>query len=306
MTALLLVFLAAAPDAGTPQTLPELRRLAKQLEPEIASPWVKQWLVNVNELKPVTSSTWFCSKDKKTCAEKNPGDFTERTIDDDFVYARISDPLGYARAFELIAETGFTPAGKKVLDFGYGNLGQLLMLAPLGVEAHGVEIDPLLPIAGKKVSPKKGRVVLHHGYFASDEKLVKEVGGGYDLWISKNTLKRGYVHPAEPPDAKAQIDLGLDDPRFLSLVFSELKSGGLFVIYNIAAPKPGPYKPMADGQSPFSKDALVAAGFEVVSFDADDSPKAKAMAAKLEWATDWPDVQETLVATITIARRPKH
>jgi hypothetical protein len=305
MTALLLMLaLAGAPDAGVepPETLEELRRLAKQLEPEVRSPWVKRWLANVNSLKPVSRATWFCSKDTDVCAEKNPGDFIERRIDDDFAYARITDPLGYARAFEVLAEAGFQPSGRKLLDFGYGNFGQLLMLSELGVDVHGVEVDPLLPIAVKRLTPRKGKLTLHHGYFASDRKLVKDIGSGYDVWLSKNTLKRGYVHPAEPMDPKAQIDLGLDDAKVLRLIHAQLNKGGFFLIYNIGG-SPSPSKPMTDIRCPFAKEALIATGFEVFAYERDDTEKCKAMATSLEWDKEWPALNSELRASYTLARR---
>ncbi len=303
--------LGATPDAGAPppEILPEFRRLSKALAPEIQAPWVKRWLANVNTLQPVKPSTWFCTKDRQSCLPQPPLDagFEPRVADDAYVYARITDPLGYARPFEVLAAAGFEPAGKKVLDFGYGNLGQLLMLARLGVEVHGVEIDSLLPLVTKGLVGKvgaKGHLTLHHGFFASDAKLVKELGGGFDLWLSKNTLKRGYVHPAEPKDAKAQIELGLDDAKLLSLVFSELKPGGFFFIYNLAPAQADPYKPMADGRCPFTKDALVAAGFEVLAYDVDDSVKARELGRALEWNADGEDLEKTLFATYMLARRP--
>ena len=311
MNALLLTLLAAAPDAGTPPpppVLPELRRLAAQLEPTLESPWVKEWLHNVNQLKPVTPATWYCTKDKQRCVAKDPRDpaFSARLVDDEYVYARITDPLGYARPFEVLAAAGFEPKGKKVLDFGYGNLGQLLMLAPLGVEVHGIEIDALLPLATKAVV---GKLKLHQGFFASDAKLVKELGGGYDLFLSKNTLKRGYVHPAEPKDARGQIDLGLEDAKLLELVFGMLKPGGYFYIYNLAPAQAQPYLPMADGRGPWSREQLQAAGFEVVALDVDDATKAREMGHLLEWdkgddngLTD--DLSKSLFATWTLVRRP--
>ncbi len=305
MTSLLIAaLLASTPDAGTPETLPELRRLAKQLEPQLTSPWVKGWLANVSTLTPVKPSTWFCTKDRQSCVPKKPEDpgYAERRVDDEYVYARITDPLGYARAFEVLAAAGFDPTGKKIVDFGYGNVGQLLMLARLGVDVHGVEIDSLLPLATKQLVGKvgtKGRLTLHHGFFASDAKLVKALGTGFDLWISKNTLKRGYVHPTSPQDAKGQIDLGLDDAKVVALIFSELKPGGFFFIYNLAPAQAEPYKPMADGHCPFTKEALVDAGFEVLAYDADDTAKAREMARALEWGDD------PIFATYTLVRRPK-
>ena len=304
MNALLLTLLMATPDAGIPPpVLPEFRRLAVSFEPMLESAWVKDWLRGVNELKPVKTSTWYCTKDRQKCVPKDPKDaaYSARVVDDEYVYARITDPLGYGRPFEVLAAAGFEPKGKKVLDFGYGNIGQLLMLARLGVEVHGVEIDALIPLATR---PVVGKVVLHHGYFASDAKLVKELGSGFDLFISKNTLKRGYVHPAEPKDARAQIELGLEDQKLLELVFGMLKPGGIFYIYNLAPAQAEPYKPMADGRCPWSREVLQAAGFEVLAYDADDSMKARQMGHLLEWDVEGDNLQKTLFATYTLLRRP--
>lgn len=307
MTALLIAaLLASTPDAGTPETLPELRRIAKKLEPQLTSPWVKQWLANVEQLKPVKPTTWWCSKDKQTCTSKKDPALVERVADDEFVYARITDPIGYGRAYEILASHGFSPSGKRVLDFGYGNVGQLLMLARLGAEVHGLEVDALLPLATKQLVGRvgTGSLTLHHGFFASDRKLVQELGGGFDLWMSKNTLKHGYVHPSEPTDAKAQIDLGLEDAQVLALIFKQLAPGGFLFIYNIAPAQTSPYKPMADGRSPFVKEALIAAGFEVIAFDVDDSPKVREQGRALEWAEPGEDLEKTLFATYLLARKP--
>lgn len=305
MNALLLTLLVATPDAGVPSppVIPELRRLAVAVEPMIEAPWVKEWLKGANDFKPVKTSTWFCTKDKQSCVQKDPKkpEYSARVADDEYVYARITDPLGYARPFDVLAAAGFEPKGKKVLDFGYGNIGQLLMLSRLGTEVHGVEIDSLIPLVTK---PVIGKVKLHQGFFASDAKLVKELGTGYDLFISKNTLKRGYVKPAEPPDAKAQIDLGLEDQKLLELVFSMIKPGGYFYIYNLAPAQEQPYKPMADGRCPWSEELLKAAGFEVLAYNVDDSVKARQMGHLLEWDSDGSDLQKTIFATYTLVRRP--
>lgn len=305
MNALLLTLLVATPDAGvpTPPVLPEFRRLAVNFEPMLESAWVKEWLKGVNDFKPVKTTTWFCTKDKQSCVQKDPKkpEYSERVVDDEYVYARITDPLGYGRPLDVLAKAGFTPKGKKVLDFGYGNIGQLLMLSRIGAEVHGVEVDSLIPLVTKSLV---GKVKLHHGYFASDAKLVKELGGGYDLFISKNTLKRGYVNPAEPKGAKAQIDLGKEPQELLGLIFSMLKPGGYFYIYNLAPAQEQPYKPMADGRCPWTEDALQAAGFEIIEYDMDDSTKARQMGHLLEWDSDGSDLEKALFATYTLVRRP--
>ncbi|MBL8913104.1 MAG: hypothetical protein JNM17_20580 [Archangium sp.] len=318
LTATLLTVLAQAPDAGALDAgavpylvLPEYRRLEKKLEPSLKVPWIKKWAQQITKLQSVKTTTWWCTRDRQQCLSEKPapdaGVYDERKADDEYVWGRIADPLGYVRAFEVLNEHKFDPTGKKILDFGYGNVSQLYMLANTGVEVHGVEVDSLIPLTTKPFVGKlgaKGSLTLHHGYFPSNADLVKEIGGGYALWMSKNTMKRGYVHPAEPPGAKAQIDLG-DDAKLLELIKSELAPGGFFFIYNISAAQTVPYKPMADPLCPFTKEQLVAAGFEVIAHDVDDSAKMLTYAKTLEWNADWPDVDTTLNARYTLVRKPK-
>lgn len=319
MGILLALVLAAAPDAGAPPSaLAESQRLALKLEPTVSSPWVKGWLHAAQELPPVTPRTFWCRKDKSACWPKKPDgeprELVERTVDDTYFYARITDPLGYARAFELLADAGFAPKGKKVLDFGYGNIGQLAMLARLGADVHGVEIDPLLPLAyAGTVGPvtardgTRGRLTVHHGFFAKDPKVVRELGRGYAVFLSKNTLKRGYVHPQAPVPDSQRIDVGTDE-AFLKAVHALLAPGGLFLVYNLspAQPKDQPYRQMADGACPYSKAQLEQAGFEVLAHDAVDDGPARAMGHVLEWDRDptspW-DLEVDLFARYTLARK---
>jgi hypothetical protein len=236
----------------------------------------------------------------------------ERIVDDDYVYARIADPLGYTRPLDVLAARGFSPKGRRVLDFGYGNAGQLVMLASLGADVTGVEVDALLPLAlAPLVGPVQGggRLRVLNGFFPKDAGLVKELGRGYDLFLSKNTLKRGYVHPAQPVSDRQRIDLGVSDLEFVKRVAALLRPGGLFVIYNLSpgqAPAGQPYKPMADGQCPFSRQTLEAAGFEVLALDTVDDAPARSMGRALGWDQEpgapW-DLEADLFAWFTIARR---
>ncbi|MFO0596580.1 MAG: hypothetical protein U0228_14790 [Myxococcaceae bacterium] len=161
------LLVTASPDAGPvdagvledPPTFPMLPKLAKAMEPKVKAKWVKDWLGQVGSLQHVEPATFFCTKDKQRCERARPdagADWVERVADDEFVYARVTDPIAYARPFDLLAEKGFSPQGKKVLDFGYGNLGQLAMLARLGADVHGVEVDALLPASTAKVTGKIG------------------------------------------------------------------------------------------------------------------------------------------------------
>lgn len=302
----LLFFFAQVPDAGASSVLGPLATLAEKSEPAVESAWVKAWLAQVRALKSVQPASWYCTKDKQRCQLSAGGgsEWVERTVDDAFVYTRVTDPLGYVRPFELRAQRGFSPQGKKLLDFGYGNLGQLVPLARLGAEVHGVEVDRLLVDGTTALQGKQGSgtLTLHHGYFVADATLVKALGRGYDLWLSKNTLKRGYVNP-DKAGLKPQIPLG-EEATVLATIFGEIKPGGLFMIYNFTPPQTPEYVPMADGRSPFSKEALEKAGFEVLVFDADDTAAARALARLLPW--EQPDFhpESELFATWTLARRP--
>jgi hypothetical protein len=203
------------------------------------------------------------------------------------------------------------------VDFGYGNVGQLKLLALLGAEAHGIEVDPLLPllyapengrVAGLGAVP--GRLRLLHGRFPADAALVASLGSGFDLFLSKNTLKRGYVHPEKPVPERQRIDLGVSDADYVATVFRLLKPGGYFLIYNLSPPPapPGkPYIPWADGRSPFDEATLRAAGFEVIAFDRDDSEAARALARVLGWdqGEHAMDPERDLFGRYTLARRPR-
>jgi hypothetical protein len=140
-----------------------------------------------------------------------------------------------------------------------------------------------------------GHVRALDGHFPGDAKLLAAVGGGYDVVLSKNTLKKGYVHPDRPPPPGPRMHLEL--------------AGGLFFIYNLS-PAPGPLDqpllPWSDGRSPFTRAAFEAAGFEVLAFDADDGPAARALGHVLEWdlGVDRMDLEHDLFAHYTLARRP--
>jgi SAM-dependent methyltransferase len=224
-------------------------------------------------------------------------------------------PLAYLLPLERLGRAGFGGLrGKRVADFGHGGIGQLRLFAELGAEAVGIDVDPLQPVLYAAPADQGplgkagGSVKLVHGRFPADPKAVAAVGGGYDLFLSKNTLKRGYIHPAKKVDPRLLVDLGADDPAFLKAVAKALKPGGWLVIYNLS-PAPNaagkPYRPMADGRCPFSARDLAAAGFETLVRDGVDDKAARALGAALGW--DKPPVnmrlEDDLFALVTIARK---
>ncbi len=242
--------------------------------------------------------------------------WTPVTIDEDTYQGLFyGSPLAYLLPLERLGGAGFgTLQGKRVVDFGHGGIGQLRLFAELGAAAVGIDVDPLQPVLYAAPSDQGplgkagGSVKLVHGRFPADARVVAAVGGSYDLFLSKNTLKRGYIHPAEKVDPRMLVNLGADDPSFLKSVASTLKPGGWFVIYNLC-PAPNaagkPYLPWADGRCPFSADDLAAAGFETLVRDAVDDKAARALGAALGWNKPPVDMklENDLFALVTIARK---
>ena len=97
-----------------------------------------------------------------------------------------------------------------------------------------------------------------------------------DVIVSRNTLKRGYVHP-DREGVEASVRLGMDDEAFLAMLRGTLARGGLVVIYNTFDPaEPGPG---ADGRCPFERASFAAAGFEVLLLDEPDDASQEHYAA---------------------------
>ena len=80
------------------------------------------------------------------------------------------------------------------------------------------------------------------------------MGEGFDLVLSKNVLKKGYVRPEKKVDPAMLVDLGVPPADFLREVAHALKPGGIFAIYNLCpAPRTDRYVPWAYGESPFTR-----------------------------------------------------
>src|SRR5208282_3848905 len=133
---------------------------------------------------------------------------------------------------------------------------------------------------------RDGELRLLFGAFPKDPAMRQAVGGGYDLFLSKNVLKRGYVHPERFAPERQLVSLGVDDETFVRTLHEMLAPGGRVLIYNLApppAPPDQPYIPWADGRCPFARAIWERVGFRVVAYDRDDTPAAKTMAHALEW-----------------------
>ena len=177
---------------------------------------------------------------------------------------KYGSPLAYSRPIDLLGQAGLEDvSGRKILlDFGYGTVGHLRLLAGLGADVTSMNVDPMLrPLygaqgdRGNRQEPARPRWPHPaHPWPVPGRRVREECGGGdYDLILSKNTLKRGYVHPERPVEPRRLLNLGVEDAAFVRSLHDALKPGGRVLIYNICpAPSPlgQPYKNWADGRCP--------------------------------------------------------
>lgn len=311
----------SAQTAGD-SVLVDLREEVAAVRPLAQTDVGRAFLSAVDRLAPPTASVVFHDSARTYYYTEAQGaalpdtaraKLVRRALDARFFYTtRYGTPLAYVRALDLVSAAGLKDlGGARILDYGYGTIGHLRLLALNGADVVGVEVDPLLQAlyASSQGTVGKGSITLLHGRFPGDAAVGAAAAGGYDLILSKNTLKRGYVHPERPVDKRLTVDLGVSDSVYVAEVFRRLKPGGLFLIYNLSpAPSPPdqPYKPWADGHSPFHESMLKAAGFTVVAFDRDDSEFARRMGHALGW-DEGPspmDLAKDLFGTYTLARRP--
>lgn len=218
-------------------------------------------------------------------------------------------PMVYARVLDLAAQVwgdDATLEGKRILDLGYGQLGQLRLWAQMGAGVTGVEVDPILTAMydGLPLSESApGSVRLVEGAWPNDAACREQVGGGYDLFVSRNLLKRGYVKPSERnPAFPEPVGWGMDDAEVLGHLFDTLNPGGVVVVYSIG-PAPDPEKPWSDISNPWPREAWEEAGFEVIEHDADESGQARAIGAALGWGERM-DLESDLHGVVTLCRRP--
>lgn len=330
-----LVCLADPPRSGTshapPGTDPELVSLfddAAHVRDLVTTDAVRAWLDEVASLKPVEARTIFyrlgddpvayTGDEIEKLGEEAPDDLKSMEFTTERYYSTFyGSPIAYVRALDLASKAGLGSFdAKHVCDLGYGEITHLRMLAACGAEAVGIEVQPILQKlysqAGDQgavtgTGGKTGSVRLVHGYWPGGEGVGELVGADYDLFMSRNTLKRGYVNPVFAVPDRNRVKLGVEDDVFLRSIHDVLKPGGLAMIYNIGLGEAGEgdaYVAMNDVHDPFTGEQWEAAGFELVAFDADDSEAARAVGKALGWdqGERGMDLGE-LFGRYTIARR---
>lgn len=307
----------------------DVYRDARKLRRFVKADWVMRFLKASKGLPEIAPRTLYRDAKGEQCyAEHELGSLDQserdglapRVRDGHFYYStKHGTPIAYARAFDVLAAEGFElKPGCKVLDYGYGSIGQLLLLARLGADTVGIEVDPelraLYSYPGDQgevdaADGTKGSIRLVHGHWPKEREVCDAVGGGYDLFVSKNVLKRGYVHPEHDHGGRNMLDYGVDDRGYVQTLFDILNPGGYVLIYNIcpAQAKAGEkYIPWADGRSPYSRELYESIGFEVLVFDRKDDAATRKMATLLGWnaAPFNMDVENNLFAWYTIVRKP--
>ncbi|MFO0325458.1 MAG: hypothetical protein ACK50D_10710, partial [Burkholderiales bacterium] len=85
---------------------------------------------------------FFSKAEADALAPERRGKLAQVTLDEyRFYYTKYGSPLAYLRALEIAAANGLdSVAGERILDFGYGSIGHLRLLASIG--AHVVGVDP--------------------------------------------------------------------------------------------------------------------------------------------------------------------
>jgi SAM-dependent methyltransferase len=320
---------SASAAAVAPSALDELRLTAPRVAATVKTDLARRFLERVSILPHQAPRTLFRDA-KKTrylteaeaaaLPDAERATLVKQVADEELYYTtKYGSPLSYARPLDLLFETGVRVGpGTRVLDFGYGYAGHLRLLASLGADATGVDVDPMLRALysqpgdqGAITGPggETGHLRLLDGRFPADPAIVRAVGAGYDLVISKNVLKRGYIHPDRPAKKEQLIDLGAPDDVVLKGFFDALKPGGSLLIYNICpalTPPDKPFVPWSDGRSPFSKKQFEDAGFTVVAMDQDDTDSVRKMGKALGWDADpddkW-DLDHDLSVLWTLVKR---
>jgi|GEM_PF-2022747 len=249
-------------------------------------------------------------------------DLREITFGSDRYYATsYGTPIAYAPMLQHVAEFLETQgtdsfSGMKVLDFGYGQLGQIAMLARCGAEVHGVEVDPIVHTlyevsgAADEVPGNDGRIGairLHFGEWFGDRDFRDQVGSGFDLLLFRNVLKKGYVTPDVPMEGFDPIDVGGSPQRGAEIIAAALAPGGIAIVYNLGSGPhvrdDGSYNNPADVRDPFGRAPWEAAGLEIIAFEADGSALMRETGVAIGWAAAVEEL-ELLNARYTIVRRP--
>lgn len=321
-----LTVLAAQPEEFVDYELRPIRAEAAAVRPLVSTEEMRLFLDEVKSLEPIipravyyrmgSDPAAYRSDEMDSVSQEEKETLRSHDVTTTNYYSTFyGSTLAYARPLDVVIEAGLESFdGKKVVDMGYGAITHLRLMGLCGAEVTGIEVMPILramyssegdqgEVTG--ASGRKGSVRLVHGYWPTDVK--DEVGDGYDLFISRNTLKRGYVNPQHPISDRQRVRLGVSDEAFLAALFETMAPGGYVVIYNIGLGDAGDadsYNPAADIANPWPSEAWVGAGFEIVAHDVEDDEATRQLAKALKQDEQGLDLAR-LHGQYSILRRPE-
>jgi hypothetical protein len=194
---------------------------ANALSPLAATDLGKKFLRATEALPTVAPRTvyrddntreYFSPSEAAALPEERRKKFASIELDEyHYYYTKYGSPVAYLRALELANGHGLTEVSHaNVLDFGYGSIGHLRLLASLGANVVGVDPDSYLDALYSETSDQgavpaarpiyrgaAGSVTLAYGRWPTTAAIAQKVAGKgpYQLIFSKNTLKRGYLKP---------------------------------------------------------------------------------------------------------------
>jgi len=307
-------------------TVARLQRLARALQAAVRSDLATDFLNATSALPWIQPRKLYQDPDSKdlypssqiaSISADRRWKLVSRSFDEHDCYeGRYGMPLSYAVFMDALSDFGVRSlSGKRVLDLGFASILPLRLMACLGASVTGLETDklvsalyafdgdsgPVRTVRGRTIDRShEGSIALKRGRLGVD---WTPQSAAFDLILSRNTLKQGYVHPRPEHAHEPNVKLKLTDEAFLASVRGALASGGLFAIYNTFDPSDS--GPGADGRCPFTREQLTLSHLEVLGHDQSDDQRALSFFAAADAAG--PDLAGPLGklaprALLTIAR----
>ncbi|MEZ6241530.1 MAG: hypothetical protein R3B57_00650 [Phycisphaerales bacterium] len=327
---------AQAPEQKKEAVLAYFDEMADKLAPLVESKLAKEFLAETRALPsiepfkiyvlPGSVPEGVTEAQYATLPEEGRQPLRPMMIQSQRYYQTIyGPPLTYARPLDLVGTVGGwdTLEGKKILDFGYGQIGQDRLMAQCGADVVGTDVASLLAALYERESDvqvtgstgKTGSMKLYQARWPAGDRAINLVGEGYDLFIARDVLRMGRMDPQADLEPAHRVSLGVYPDYFLSHLNRIMNTGGLVMIYNT-----GRYPPLdwgdlslgADIRSPFSPEQWKDAGFELIKLDENDDEMMRqhAYALGLDKGKDAIDPERHVFVRYTLARKirdlPEH